>query len=53
MRALFVDLDGTVLDTGALILSSWRHVRDRFGYPRTGDVLQLTITPAGDAMSAR
>jgi pyrophosphatase PpaX len=28
--ALF-DLDGTVLDTGELILSSWRHVRDTFG----------------------
>ncbi len=34
---------------------SWpiAHVRDRFTYPRTGDVLRLTITPAGDAMSSR
>lgn len=24
------DLDGTVLDTGELILASWRHVRERF-----------------------
>ena len=28
--ALLLDLDGTVLDTHALILSSWRHVRERF-----------------------
>lgn len=29
--AVLFDLDGTVLDTGELILSSWRHVRDTFG----------------------
>lgn len=28
--ALLLDLDGTLVDTHALILSSWRHVRDRF-----------------------
>jgi hypothetical protein len=28
------------------------HVQDRFTYPRTADVLRMTITPAGDAMSA-
>jgi hypothetical protein len=28
-------------------------VRDRYSYPSTGTVLRLTITPAGDAMSAR
>ena len=29
------------------------HVHDRYTYPRTGDVLRVTITPAGDAMSAK
>lgn len=29
------------------------HVSDAFTYPRTADVLRLTITPAGDAMSSR
>jgi len=28
------------------------HVRDRFTYPRTVDVLRMTVTPAGDAVSA-
>ena len=28
------------------------HVRDRFTYPRTADVLRMTVTPARDAMSA-
>jgi hypothetical protein len=40
-------------DAGVAEHEGIAHVRDRFGYPRTGDVLQLTITPAGDAMSAR
>lgn len=31
------DLDGTVLDTGPLILSSWRHVRDTFGIAADDD----------------
>jgi hypothetical protein len=29
------------------------HVRDKFRYPRTTDVLRLTITPSGDAMSSK
>jgi hypothetical protein len=29
------------------------HVNDKYSYPRTADVLRVTITPAGDAMSAR
>jgi hypothetical protein len=29
------------------------HVHDKYSYPRIGDVLRLTITPAADAMSAR
>ena len=28
-------------------------VRDRYSYPRTEDVLRITITPAGEAVSAR
>lgn len=34
------DLDGTVLDTEALILGSWRHVRDTFGLDATDDVFR-------------
>jgi hypothetical protein len=29
------------------------HVHDKYGYPRTGEVLRFTIAPVGDAMSAR
>jgi hypothetical protein len=29
------------------------HVRDRYTYPRTGDVLRLTVAPAKDAVSSR
>jgi hypothetical protein len=29
------------------------HVRDRYTYPRTGDVLRLTITPVTGAVSAK
>jgi hypothetical protein len=29
------------------------HVRDRFTYPRTADVLRVTITPSADAMSSK
>jgi hypothetical protein len=29
------------------------HVSDRFSYPRTGDVLRLSIAPAGEAMSSK
>lgn len=31
------DLDGTLLDTGPLILASWRHVRDTFGISADDD----------------
>ena len=30
-QTLLLDLDGTVLDTHGLILSSWRHVKETFG----------------------
>jgi hypothetical protein len=40
-------------DAGVAEHEGIAHVRDRYSYPRTADVLQLTITPAGDAMSAR
>jgi hypothetical protein len=29
------------------------HVKDRYSYPRTADVLRVTITPVGDAVSVR
>ena len=29
------------------------HVHDKFSYPRTSDVLKMTVTPAGDPMSVR
>lgn len=29
------------------------HVHDKYTYPRTTDVLRVTVTPAGDAMSAK
>lgn len=41
------------MDAGAPEKLAIAHVRDRFTYPRTGDVLRLTITPAADAMSSR
>jgi hypothetical protein len=41
------------MDAGTPEKLAIAHVRDRFTYPRTGDVLRLTITPAGDAMSSR
>jgi hypothetical protein len=40
-------------DAGAAEHEGIAHVHDRFRYPRAGDVLELTITPSGDAMSAR
>jgi hypothetical protein len=40
-------------DAGAAEHEGIAHVRDRFSYPRIGDVLRLTIAPAADAMSAR
>lgn len=35
--ALLLDLDGTVLDSHELILSSWRHVRDAYGLDADDD----------------
>ena len=29
------------------------HVSDRYGYPRTADVLRVTFAPAGEAMSSK
>jgi hypothetical protein len=40
-------------DAGVAEQEGIAHVHDRFSYPRTADVLRLTITPAADAMSAR
>jgi hypothetical protein len=40
-------------DAGVAEHEGIAHVHDRFSYPRTADVLRLTITPAADAMSAR
>jgi len=40
-------------DAGTAEHEGVAHVHDRFAYPRTGDVLELTITPSSDAMSAR
>jgi hypothetical protein len=39
-------------DAGTVEHGSVVHVHDRFHYPRTGDVLRVTITPSGSAMSA-
>jgi hypothetical protein len=40
-------------DAGVRERQGISHVRDRFNYPRTVDVLRMTITASGDAMSAR
>jgi hypothetical protein len=40
-------------DAGVAEHEGIAHVHDRFRYPRTDDVLRLTIAPAGDAMSAK
>jgi hypothetical protein len=40
-------------DAGVSEREGVAHVRDKFSYPRTAEVLRLTITPSGDAMSAR
>lgn len=29
------------------------HVHDRFTYPSTGDVLRISVTPSGDAVSSK
>ncbi len=40
LDAVLLDLDGTVLDTHDLILSSWRHVRDRYALAATDDAFR-------------
>jgi hypothetical protein len=40
-------------DAGITERQGIAHVHDKYTYPKTGDVLRMTITPAGDAMSAR
>lgn len=40
-------------DAGVTEHQGIAHVRDKYTYPRTGDVLRMAIAPAGDAMSAR
>jgi hypothetical protein len=39
-------------DAGTVEHESVVHVRDRFHYPRIADVLRLTISPSGGAVSA-
>ena len=39
-------------EAGAVERGSVVHVHDQFHYPRTGDVLRLTITPSGGAVSS-
>jgi len=40
-------------DAGTAEREAVAHVRDRYKYPRTGQVLRLTITPSGSAMSSK
>ena len=40
-------------DAGVAEHQAVAHVRDRFTYPRTSNVLRLTITPTTDAMSSK
>ena len=40
-------------DAGVVEHEGIAHVRDKFSYPRTTDVLRLTITPGADAMSSK
>jgi len=40
-------------DAGVAERKAVAHVSDRFSYPRTADVLRVSITPAADAMSAK
>jgi len=40
-------------DAGMVEHQGIAHVRDKFSYPRTTDVLRLTITPSADAMSSK
>ncbi len=41
------------MDAGVPEHQAIAHVRDRFTYPRTGNVLRVTVTPAADAMSSK
>jgi hypothetical protein len=43
----------TTPDAGVAESQGIARARDRYSYPRIGDVLRITITPAGDAVSAR
>jgi hypothetical protein len=40
-------------DAGTVEHQGIAHVHDKFSYPRTNQVLRLTITPGTDAMSSR
>ena len=40
-------------DAGTTEAQGVAHVRDEYAYPRTEDVLRLSITPASDAVSAK
>ena len=40
-------------EAGTSERQSVAHVRDRYSYPRTGDVLRLTVTPKASSVSAR
>jgi hypothetical protein len=40
-------------DAGVTEHQGIAHVHDKYSYPRTADVLRMTINPAADAMSAR
>jgi hypothetical protein len=40
-------------DAGLVERQGIARVRDKYSYPRIGDVLRLTITPAADAMSSK
>jgi hypothetical protein len=40
-------------DAGTAEHESVAHVRDRYKYPRVAEVLRLTITPSGSAVSAK
>jgi hypothetical protein len=41
------------LDAGVTESQDIAHVRDRYTYPKTGDVLRVTVAPAKDAISSR
>ena len=40
-------------DAGVTEKQGIAHVHDRYSYPRTAEVLRVSVTPASDAMSAR